>query len=187
MMQGGGAGGGGGYQGGYLSFQQQQQYHGVGVGTVGAGSGSGWAPSCSLAKLQQMADAPQHHPPPHTPPAQATQVHCQLPFGGYFDSSKDLDAMDISATFSPRHTSIVVHNFIKIMPFLISLFKVLCIVININLICSTQLRPVRRRHTTTRRRSTTLHPTSSTPRATLGIRPVSSLVCATYEQYNYID
>ncbi|XP_052743578.1 histone acetyltransferase KAT6B isoform X2 [Bicyclus anynana] len=58
VMQGGagGAGGGGaGYQGGYLSFQQQQQYH------------AGWAPSCSLAKLQQMAEAPQH--PPHTPPA----------------------------------------------------------------------------------------------------------------------
>ncbi|XP_039756307.1 histone acetyltransferase KAT6B isoform X2 [Pararge aegeria] len=54
VMQ-GGAGGGAGYQGGYLSFQQQQQYH------------AGWAPSCSLAKLQQMADAPQH--PPHTPPA----------------------------------------------------------------------------------------------------------------------
>ncbi|OWR50257.1 hypothetical protein KGM_213223 [Danaus plexippus plexippus] len=48
---------GGGYQGGYLSFQQQQQYH------------AGWPPSCSLAKLQQMADAPQH--PPHTPPATA--------------------------------------------------------------------------------------------------------------------
>ncbi|XP_069360935.1 histone acetyltransferase KAT6B-like isoform X2 [Maniola hyperantus] len=58
VMQGGpGSAGGGstGYQGGYLSFQQQQQYH------------TGWAPSCSLAKLQQMADAPQH--PPHTPPA----------------------------------------------------------------------------------------------------------------------
>ncbi|XP_037293234.1 histone acetyltransferase KAT6B isoform X3 [Manduca sexta] len=51
---GGGVGGvgAGGYQGGYLSFQQQQQYH-----------AGGWAPSCSLAKLQQMADAPQHHPP----------------------------------------------------------------------------------------------------------------------------
>lgn len=47
-MQGGGAG----YQGGYLSFQQQQQYH-----------SGGWPPSCSLAKLQQMAEAPQHHPP----------------------------------------------------------------------------------------------------------------------------
>ncbi|XP_045774637.1 histone acetyltransferase KAT6B isoform X3 [Maniola jurtina] len=58
VMQGGpgsAGGGGAGYQGGYLSFQQQQQYH------------TGWAPSCSLAKLQQMADAPQH--PPHTPPA----------------------------------------------------------------------------------------------------------------------
>nr|XP_026501013.1 histone acetyltransferase KAT6B-like [Vanessa tameamea] len=56
VMQGSSSGSGGaGYQGGYLSFQQQQQYHG------------GWAPSCSLAKLQQMADAPQH--PPHTPPA----------------------------------------------------------------------------------------------------------------------
>ncbi|XP_060804710.1 uncharacterized protein LOC106134566 isoform X2 [Amyelois transitella] len=42
-----------GYGGGYLSFQQQQQY-------------SGWAaPSCSLAKLQQMADGGQHHTPPH--------------------------------------------------------------------------------------------------------------------------
>ncbi|XP_050347478.1 histone acetyltransferase KAT6A isoform X3 [Nymphalis io] len=56
VMQGSSSGSGGaGYQGGYLSFQQQQQYH------------AGWAPSCSLAKLQQMADAPQH--PPHTPPA----------------------------------------------------------------------------------------------------------------------
>lgn len=50
MQSGAGAGAGGGYQGGYLSFQQQQQY-----------SGSGWGPpSCSLAKLQQMAEAPQH-------------------------------------------------------------------------------------------------------------------------------
>ncbi|XP_049875953.1 histone acetyltransferase KAT6B isoform X2 [Pectinophora gossypiella] len=58
---GGGGGMGGGYQGGYLAFQQQQQYHG----------GGAWPPSCSLAKLQQMADAPQHHPP-HTPPAPNT-------------------------------------------------------------------------------------------------------------------
>ncbi|XP_063895293.1 histone acetyltransferase KAT6B isoform X3 [Helicoverpa armigera] len=56
-------GGSGGYQGGYLSFQQQQQYQ------------AGWPPSCSLAKLQQMAEAPQHHPPHQygqqssTPPA----------------------------------------------------------------------------------------------------------------------
>ncbi|KAG7312492.1 hypothetical protein JYU34_002011 [Plutella xylostella] len=53
-----------GYQGGYLSFQQQQQYSG------------GWAPSCSLAKLQQMAEAPATHPP--TPPAPQ-----QVPAGGY--------------------------------------------------------------------------------------------------------
>ncbi|KAM3959671.1 histone acetyltransferase enoki mushroom isoform 2-T2 [Aphomia sociella] len=64
-------GGGGGYQGGYLPFQQQQQYH-AGVAGVAGVAGGGWgAPSCSLAKLQQMADAPQHHHPPHphTPPA----------------------------------------------------------------------------------------------------------------------
>ncbi|XP_072944834.1 uncharacterized protein [Epargyreus clarus] len=76
VMQAGGAGGaaggtaggaaggaGGGYQGGYLSFQQQQQYH------------AGWAPSCSLAKLQQMAEAPQH--PPHTPPAPQLAFSCE--------------------------------------------------------------------------------------------------------------
>ncbi|XP_041982565.1 histone acetyltransferase KAT6A isoform X2 [Aricia agestis] len=71
VMQGGGVGVGvgGGYQGGYLSFQQQQQYH------------AGWAPSCSLAKLQQMADAPQH--PPHTPPAQYGQQSATPPAGHY--------------------------------------------------------------------------------------------------------
>lgn len=66
VMQGGaggvgGVGVGGGYQGGYLSFQQQQQYH-----------AGGWPPSCSLAKLQQMADAPQHHPPHQVMPASHT-------------------------------------------------------------------------------------------------------------------
>ncbi|XP_028041911.1 histone acetyltransferase KAT6A isoform X1 [Bombyx mandarina] len=50
------------YQGGYLSFQQQQQYH-----------AAGWPPSCSLAKLQQMADAPQHHPHAHPHPHQYAQ------------------------------------------------------------------------------------------------------------------
>ncbi|XP_048478460.1 histone acetyltransferase KAT6A isoform X2 [Plutella xylostella] len=64
-----------GYQGGYLSFQQQQQYSG------------GWAPSCSLAKLQQMAEAPATHPP--TPPAPQLdeltyiQYGQQVPAGGY--------------------------------------------------------------------------------------------------------
>ncbi|CAK1586660.1 unnamed protein product [Parnassius mnemosyne] len=71
--------GSGGYQGGYLSFQQQQQYHG------------GWAPSCSLSKLQQMADAPQHHPP-HTPPAppSAAQYGQQAgtPPGGHYHAAK---------------------------------------------------------------------------------------------------
>ncbi|XP_038222703.1 histone acetyltransferase KAT6B isoform X2 [Zerene cesonia] len=69
VMQTSGGGGGGGYQGGYLGFQQQQQYH------------AGWAPSCSLAKLQQMADAPQH--PPHTPPAQYGQQAGTPPSGHY--------------------------------------------------------------------------------------------------------
>ncbi|XP_068617979.1 histone acetyltransferase KAT6B isoform X2 [Battus philenor] len=71
--------GGGGYQGGYLSFQQQQQYHG------------GWAPSCSLSKLQQMAEAPQHHPP-HTPPAPAAPQYGQQsgtpPSGHYHAAAK---------------------------------------------------------------------------------------------------
>ncbi|CAH0720552.1 unnamed protein product, partial [Brenthis ino] len=74
VMQGGTSGSG--YQGGYLSFQQQQQYH------------AGWAPSCSLAKLQQMADAPQH--PPHTPPAPAPQYGQQAgtPPAGHYHAPK---------------------------------------------------------------------------------------------------
>ncbi|CAK1550353.1 unnamed protein product [Leptosia nina] len=76
VMQGGAPGGGAGYQGGYISFQQQQQqYH------------AGWAPSCSLAKLQQMADAPQHpphtHTHTHTPPAQYVQQAGTPPSGHY--------------------------------------------------------------------------------------------------------
>ncbi|XP_045523272.1 histone acetyltransferase KAT6B isoform X2 [Pieris brassicae] len=77
VMSGGGSGGAG-YQGGYISFQQQQQqYH------------AGWAPSCSLAKLQQMADAPQHpphthtHTHTHTPPAQYVQQAGTPPSGHY--------------------------------------------------------------------------------------------------------
>lgn len=42
------AAGAAGYGGGYLSFPQQQQYT------------QSWPPSCSLAKLQQMAEANQH-------------------------------------------------------------------------------------------------------------------------------
>ncbi|XP_013166459.1 PREDICTED: uncharacterized protein LOC106116946 [Papilio xuthus] len=78
MQGGGGAAAGGGYQGGYLSFQQQQQYHG------------GWAPSCSLTKLQQMAEAPQHHPP-HTPPAPNAPQYGQqsgTPPGGHYHAAK---------------------------------------------------------------------------------------------------
>ncbi|CAF4928332.1 unnamed protein product [Pieris macdunnoughi] len=77
VMSGGGSSGAG-YQGGYISFQQQQQqYH------------AGWAPSCSLAKLQQMADAPQHpphthtHTHTHTPPAQYVQQAGTPPSGHY--------------------------------------------------------------------------------------------------------
>ncbi|KAJ8712059.1 hypothetical protein PYW07_004901 [Mythimna separata] len=89
VMQGGGAGGG--YQGGYLSFQQQQQYH--------AGA---WPPSCSLAKLQQMAEAPQHHPPHQygqqasTPPAAPAGHYHAAAAAKYYPPHNQLD--------SPRNT-----------------------------------------------------------------------------------
>ncbi|KAJ0174857.1 hypothetical protein K1T71_009965 [Dendrolimus kikuchii] len=87
-----GVGGGGGYQGGYLSFQQQQQYH------------AGWAPSCSLAKLQQMADAPQHHPPPPPTHQQYAQQASTPPGGGYHPSSAKYYPSPHNQIDSPRNT-----------------------------------------------------------------------------------
>ncbi|CAH2043148.1 unnamed protein product, partial [Iphiclides podalirius] len=85
--------GGGGYQGGYLSFQQQQQYHG------------GWAPSCSLSKLQQMAEAPQHHPP-HTPPAPSAPQYGQqsgTPPGGHYHAAAKYYTPAHNQLESPRN------------------------------------------------------------------------------------
>ncbi|KPJ12850.1 Histone acetyltransferase MYST3 [Papilio machaon] len=93
MQGGGGAGAGGGYQGGYLSFQQQQQYHG------------GWAPSCSLTKLQQMAEAPQHHPP-HTPPAPNAPQYGQqsgTPPGGHYHAAAKYYTPAHNQLESPRN------------------------------------------------------------------------------------
>nr|XP_049703682.1 histone acetyltransferase KAT6B isoform X3 [Helicoverpa armigera] len=90
-------GGSGGYQGGYLSFQQQQQYQ------------AGWPPSCSLAKLQQMAEAPQHHPPHQygqqssTPPA--------APSGHYHAAAKYYPPHNqLDSPRNTRNTSSVAGN-----------------------------------------------------------------------------